>query len=98
MQTAFTNKWTSSFLLSQINRKRFDSNEVARNDGSDWGWDSGNKNYREKQTHFFLPTISLADKEKQILGTLVYIQQPHLQTGKWDGALHRPKKTDLKIF
>lgn len=35
MQTAFTNKWTSSFLLSQINRKNFNSNEVATNDGSD---------------------------------------------------------------
>lgn len=52
---------------------------------------------KSKLTSSYLP-ISLADKEKQILGTLVYMQQPHLQTGKWDGALHRPKKTDLKIF
>lgn len=97
-QLSLTNKWTSSFLLSQINRKKFDSNEVARNDGSDWGGDSGNKKYREKQTHFFLPTISLADKEKEILGILVYMQQPHLQLANGMGPSAGQRKTDLKIF
>lgn len=53
---------------------------------------------REKQAHFFLSTISLPDKKKEILCTLVYMHQSHLQIGKQRGALHRPKKNWFQDF
>lgn len=78
IQAAFNNKWTFSFLYFQINRKRFDSDKVAGNEGTDLGRDPGNKEQREKQTHFFLSIISLPDKKKEKQCTLVYMNQSYL--------------------